>query len=80
MAEFVEAKCYEGRLNEFFQQLASLKKQNQPFAGSYYKETPLPTKLITDLLITIFKRFDKLCSENRTLNRDLREQKEANED
>ncbi len=28
MAEFVEAKCYEGRLNEFFQQIASLKKHH----------------------------------------------------
>ncbi len=28
MAEFVEVTCYEERLNEVFQQITSLKKQN----------------------------------------------------
>ncbi len=48
MAEFFEAMCYEGHLNELFQQIAALKKHLQTVIK---KETPLPiSKLITDLL------------------------------
>ncbi len=77
MAEFVEATCYEGRLNELFQPSRSritICRQIKRGIIAYIE---------ADYYIPISeKRFDKLYSENRELTRDFkkREQKEEDED
>ncbi len=70
--------CYEGRLNELFQQP---QEAEQPFADSYKKGNSVANieTVITDLLKS---DSTSSASETRTLTRDLRkrEQKEADKD